>query len=110
MMSVVLYQCDSSCLVLSDIRLFSDWCVGTGLVCGVVVRFTCHIPAANLQLPSMNRCHLFYTLMWVAVNVTIQPSSHSIPMKISDSDWVWGKMCAVFSLVVHKGLRFSSVL
>ena len=48
--------------------------------------------------------------MCVAVNVVVQPSSHSCPMEISVPDWRWGKMCAVLDLVDNKGVRLSSAL
>ena len=50
--SVVWYHCVRSGLVLFDINLFSDWCVGVGLGCGVVDRCTCNMPAAPLRVPS----------------------------------------------------------
>ena len=34
----------------------------------------------------------FFTLIYVEVNVDLQPSSHSCPMKISATGWRWGNM------------------
>ena len=75
-----------------------------GLGCGVVARCTCHMPAAPLRVPSRINSHIFSTIMCVAVNMAVQPSSHSCSMYISALDWMWGKMCSVLSPVDNKKL------
>ena len=46
----------------------------------------------------------------MAVNVDVQPSSHSFPMEISHPYWRWDKICDVLDLVYNKEVRFSSSL
>ena len=48
--------------------------------------------------------------MCVAVNVAVEPLSHSFPTEISSTDWRCGKMCDVLAFVDNKGLRLSLVL
>ena len=43
----------------------------------------------------------------MAVNVIMQPSSHSCTMEISAPYCMWGDMCAFLSLLVSNKLRFS---
>ena len=71
------FHCSSYGLVLSVIRFFSDWRVEVGLVCRVVDRLTCHIPAVPLQLPYRTVFNFLYTIMCVALYVYVQTSSHS---------------------------------
>ena len=51
---VVWYHFSRSGLVLSTIKLFSDWRVGVGLDCGVVDRCTWHSPYYPLWVTSSN--------------------------------------------------------
>ena len=81
-----------------------------GLGCGVVARCNRHIPANPLRVTYRTTSNFLSTVMLVAFNVAVYPSSHSLPMDISAPDWRWGKMCAVLDLVDNKGLRLSSAL
>ena len=84
---MVWYHCVSSRLVLSTIILLVYQHVGMVFGCGVVVRFTCHTPDSSFQWPSRNMRPFFSTLMCVAENVAVYPSSHSFPMNIISHDW-----------------------
>ena len=79
------------------------------MVC-VGVSLTCHMPAATLQVPSRTNSTCLFTVMVVAVNVAVHPSSHSCPMYISDPGWRWGNIWAVLDLVDSIGLWLSSAL
>ena len=68
------------------------------------------MPTAPLQFPYSTTSTFLCTVILVAVNVAVHPSSHSFPMEISAPDWRWVEMCAVLDLVDKKGLRFSSSL
>ena len=59
--SMAWYHCASSVLVLSVINVFADYCVGVGLGCGGI-SLTFHMPAAPLQVPSMNTSTCFCTI------------------------------------------------
>ena len=83
--------------------------MGVGLGCGGV-SLTCHMPGSTLRLPSRNTSLCFCTVMVVAVNVAVHPSSHICHTDISAPDQRWGKMWAVFPLVDSKGIRLSSTL
>ena len=74
------------------------------------VSCTCHMPAVPLLVPSRTTYTFLFTIMVVAVNVDVHPSSHSFPMKISNPDWRWGNMCAILVLVDRKRPRCSSAL
>ena len=83
--------------------------MGVGLGCGGVI-LNCHMPASPLRVPSRTTSPCFCTVMVVAANVDVQPSSHSCPMDISAPDRRWGNMWAVFALVESKGIRCSYAL
>ena len=68
------------------------------------------MPATNLWVPLSNMSPFFSTIICVAVNVDVQPSSHSFPMEISHPYWRWDKICDVLDLVYNKEVRFSSSL
>ena len=107
---MVCYHCARSYLDLYVTRLFDYWYVGVGLGCGLVDSCTCHISYTPFRVPSRNIFPFLTTVICVAVNVDVHISSHSYPMYISTSNWIWGKMCDVLSLVDNKGFRFSSTL
>ena len=54
--------------------------------------------------------NLFSTFVYLAVNVAVQPSSHSWCMDISSPHYRRRKMCDVLDLVVINSIRFSSSL
>ena len=87
--SGVWYHCESSGLVIYAITLFDNCCVSVGLGFGVVASYTCHMPATPFKVRSRTIYPFFYTLICVAVNVAVHPSSHSFPMEISAPDWRW---------------------
>ena len=105
--SVAWYHCVSSGLIIYGINVFADWCVVVVLGCGVV-SCTFHIPYPPLRVPYRTTYPFLFTVVVVSVNVTVQPSSHSLPMKISAPGWRWGKMCDFLALVDSKMIRFSS--
>ena len=76
--------------------LFADWRVGVWLVGGVVYRFTCHMNANPLWVTYSNRSNLLYTIMCMAMNMSVQTSPHSLPMEISASYWRRENIYAVF--------------
>ena len=67
------------------------------------VSLTCHMPASPLRLPSRTTSPCLCTVVVVAVNVAVQPSSHSCSMEISAPDWRWGKMWDIFPLLIVRG-------
>ena len=81
-----------------------------GLGCGVVDRCTCNMPAATLRVPSRTTFIFLSTVMYMSVNVAVQPLQYSLPVEISDLNWSWRKMCYVLALMDNKGLRLSSDL
>ena len=103
------YHCSISCLVLSAIiYIFLHVVVGIG--CGVMDSLTCNIPDAPLRLTSTTSLPFVFTLRCVDVDVAVHTSSHRFPMEIIAPGWRWGEICAVSSLEVNKGLRFSYAL
>ena len=58
-----------------------------------------------LRVTSRTTSTCFFNVIVAAVNVPVQPSSHSFPMYIFAHDWRWWKMCAVYDLVDSKGIR-----
>ena len=82
--------------------------MGVGPCGGVIL--TCHMPVSPLCLPSRTLFPCLCTVIVVAVNVAVHPLSRSCPMEISDPDWMWVKMCAIFPLIDSKGLMLSSAL
>ena len=68
------------------------------------------MPVSPLKLLSRTFYSCLFTVMEVAVNVDVQPSSNICPKEISAPDWRWWKMCAIFDLVDSKGLMLSSSL
>ena len=102
LISVAWYHCDRSGFVLSAIKLFSDWHASVGIGCGVVARCTFHVPAAPWWVPSrINHC-FFSTIMFMAVNMDVQPSSHSFPMYISAPYCRWGRCVLLFPLWITR--------
>ena len=83
--------------------------MGVGIVCGGI-SLICHMPASPLRVTYRTKYPCFCTVMIVAVNVAVQPPSHSCPTYISSPDRRWGKMWGVFALVDSKGIRLSSAL
>ena len=81
-----------------------------GIGCGILPRCTCHMTAAPFWVPYRITSTFNSTVMCVAVNVDVQPSSNSCPMEINAPNWRWGKIFAVFELVDNKGIRLSSDL
>ena len=81
-----------------------------GLGYDMVGMCTYHMPATNLRVISRTNFSFLSTIMCVAANVSIQPSSNIFPMEIIDPDWMWGKICAVLYIVDKKGIRLSSAL
>ena len=65
------------------------------------------MPDSPLRVPFRTNSPCFYTVMVVAVNVAVQPSSHSCPLDISAPDWRWRNMWDVLALVDSEGLRLS---
>ena len=81
-----------------------------GLGCGVVAICTCQMPSATLQVPSRTTSPFFCTVMLVALNVAVQPSSQIFPIYISAPYWRWGEMYSIFALVNNKVIMLSSSL
>ena len=82
--------------------------MGVGPCVEVILTF--HMPASPLRLLSRTIYPCLCTVIVVAVNVDVQPSSNSCPMEINAPNWRWGKIFAVFELVDNKGIRLSSDL
>ena len=74
--------------------------------------FTFHIPDTHFLVPSSTIFLLFATVVCVAVNVDVQPSSHICHMEIIASNWRWrgGGGGYILDLVDNKGVRFCSTL
>ena len=108
--SLVCNHCTISGLFLSSIRLFSYQSVGVGLGCGVVYRCTCHISDTSFRVLSRNMFPFFSTVIYVAVDIGIHPSSYIFSMKIIAPGWRWGNICATLALVDNNGLIFRSTL
>ena len=68
------------------------------------------MPDTPLRVPSRTTYPFFSTDMCVALNVAVNPSSHSFHMDISAPYCRWRDMCAVLDLVDNKGLIFRSAL
>ena len=72
------------------------------------VNLTCHVPTSPLILPSRTAHYCLCSVVLVAVNVAVQPSSRGCSVYISAPDWRWGEMWDILDLVDSKGLRLSS--
>ena len=83
--------------------------MGVRIGCGGV-SLTCHMPDAPLQAPFRTTSPCFCTVMVLAVNLSVQPSSNICLMDISVPDWRWGNMWAVLALVDSNDLRLSYTL
>ena len=98
MNSVVWYHRDILGLVPSSIRLFSDWCVGVGRGCGVVISWTCHMKATTLRVLSRTT-YPFYLLfcvwhwMWMYSHYHIADKSILVPLIID------GGICVLFCIL-----------
>ena len=78
--------------------------------CGVVYMCKCHMPSIPLRVPYRTTSRFLSTVIFVAVNVDVHPSSHSLPVDISALYWRLGRVCYVLALIDNNWLCLSSSL